>query len=56
MRKLIIKFAKLISEYDPRKDAARILFGITGNADFAAELFFDNYLKDLVEDDKTDEE
>ncbi|MBN1182208.1 MAG: helix-turn-helix transcriptional regulator [Bacteroidales bacterium] len=52
LRKLLINFAKLISEYDPRKDAARIFFEITGNRDFSAELFFDNYLKDFEEDEK----
>ena len=55
LRKLFIKFAKFLSEYDPRKDAAEILYEITKNPDFAAELFFDNYLKGLVEDDTTEE-
>ena len=55
LRKLLIKFAKLISKYDPGQDTADIFYKITKDHDFAAEIFADKYYKDLVEDDKTEE-
>ena len=55
LRKLFIKFAKLIREYDPGQDTADIIYKIAKNHEFAAELFADKYYKDLVEDDKTEE-
>ena len=55
LRKLFIKFAKLMSGYDPGQDTADIFYEITKNHDFAAEIFADKYYKDLEEDDKTEE-
>ncbi len=55
LRKLFIKFAKLISEYDPGQDTADNLIKDDKNPEFVAELFFNMYLKDLVEDYKKEE-
>ena len=53
LRKLLIKFASLMSGYDPGHDTDEILYEITKNHDFAAEIFADKYYKGLVEYDKT---
>ena len=55
MRKLLIKFAKLMSEYNPGRDTAHITNKITKNRDFAAELFANRYFKDLEEDEEPEE-
>ena len=44
-----------MSGYDPGQDTAKILYEITKDHDFAAEIFADKYYKGLVEDDKTEE-
>ena len=55
LRKLLIKFAKLMIEYDPGQDTADNLIKDSKNPEFAAELLFNMYLKDLVEDNKKEE-
>ena len=45
LRKLLIKFANLMSGYDPGQDTAEILYEITKDHDFAAEIFADKYYK-----------
>lgn len=52
LKKLLIKCAKLISEYDPGQDTADFLYEIAQNHGLAAELFADKYYKGFKGDEK----
>jgi hypothetical protein len=54
-RKLAIQLIKNLGKYHPGWDTADNLIKDSKNPEFAAELFFNMYLKDLVEDDKKEE-